>query len=298
MRATVPRLISPPSDETPIQPYARVWRNFALQFGVLGAVTIAVYVADLLGLRLPRTLYLPAHVALALLPLVLWFLFSWLAERRSTEPRAGLETVLIVAALAASGAALPLIGSVFQVERWLPAADPATRIVGYTVTLGALQEVVKYLVVRSLAWENRLRVRADALAYIGAAAVGYATVFALNEALNTPSAPPAAAFAVFNWVALSFAPSFIVGYGLGEARLGTPTAFLLVLSVALAALVYGVTTTLRAALVNARLGLTVSAPSPLIGLAVDASVLAVMGLIVTLLIVNSERRERERLLRG
>ena len=71
-----------------------------------------------------------------------------------------------------------------------------------------------------------------------------------------PSAPPAAAFAVFNWVALSFAPSFIVGYGLGEARLGTPTAFLLVLSVALAALVYGVTATLRAALVNARLGLT------------------------------------------
>ncbi|MBE0691266.1 MAG: hypothetical protein IH587_14195, partial [Anaerolineae bacterium] len=145
--------------------------------------------------------------------------------------------------------------------------------------------------------EYRLRVRVDALAYAGAAAVGYATVIAVSEILRGASAPPSAAFAVFNIMALSFGPGFIVAYGLGEARLGTPTAFLLVISVALAALVYGVTTTLRRALVNARLDLTISAPAPLVGFAIDVGLLLLMGLIVALLIVNSERRERERLVR-
>jgi len=290
-------LITPPADETPVYPYARVWRGLLLQLGVLGAVVLVLYGLDLAGIVVPTALHLPLQVGLALLPLALWFAFAWFPELRALEPRTGLETVLIVTALAASGAALPVIERLFQVERWLPTADPTTRIVGYTVTLGALQEVIKYLIVRSLAWEQRLRVRADALAYTVAAAVGYATVIALNEIARGASAPAAAGFEVFNIVALSIGAGLIVGYGLGEARLGTPTAFLLVVSVALAALVYGVATTLRGALVNARLGLTVSAPSPLVGFAIDVGLLALMGLIVALLIVNSERRERERLLR-
>ncbi|MCC6613493.1 MAG: hypothetical protein IT320_08445 [Anaerolineae bacterium] len=297
MRATVPRLITPPADETPVYPYARVWRGLLLQLGVLAAVALALFVLQLVGVDVPVGLHVPVHVGLALLPLLLWFIFAWAPELRAIEPRAGLETVVIVTALAASGAALPVIERLFQVERWLPIADPTTRLVGYTVTLGALQEVIKYLVVRSLAWEQRLRVRADALAYCVAAAVSYATVMAVSEILRGASAPSAAAFEVFNFVALSVGPSLIVAYGLGEARLGTPTAFLLVLSVSLAALIYGVTTTLRAALVNAKLGLETSAPSPIVGFAIDAGVLVLMSLIVALLIANSERRERERLLR-
>ncbi|MCA9909584.1 MAG: hypothetical protein KC519_13095 [Anaerolineae bacterium] len=297
MRATVPRLITPPADETPVYPYARVWRSLVLQLGALGAVALALFVLDLVGVIVPASLHVPVHVALALLPLILWFIFAWLPELRVMEPRTGLETILIVTALAASGAALPVIERLFQVERWLPTADPTTRIVGYTVTLGALQEVIKYLIVRSMAWEYRLRVRVDALAYAATAAIGYATVLAVSEILRGASAPSAAAFEVFNLVALSVGPGLIVAYGLGEARLGTPTAFLLVISVALAALLFGVTSTLRGALVNARLGLAISAPSPLVGFAIDVGLLLLTGLIVALLIVNSERRERERLLR-
>jgi hypothetical protein len=289
-----PRLLTPPADTGERYPYARVWRGLVLLCGSTLLTALAFLVTALVGVNFERSLHAPLHFGLALLPAALWVVFAWLPERGVDDPRQGLEVAFVVTALVASGVTIPVLQTVLQTERWLPLADVVTRLVGYTTTLGVAQEISKYSVVRAVAWDNHLRVRVDAVAYCAAAALGYATAVLLNEALRTPAAPTAAALSMFSTAALSLAPSLLVAYGIGEARLGSPTPFLLLFVFALAALVFGVASTLRGALTNAALSLTVSAPTPLFGLAIAAAVLLLIGVSVALLIITAERREAQR----
>lgn len=297
MRTSAPRLIAPPVEEQPVYPYARVWRNLALMGVLLFLTVVIVWVVDTFLIEIERSLYAPIAITIALFPAGLWALFALLPERRALEPRRGLVAVFAVSALVANGITLPVIEGVFQIERWLPLADLITRIIGYTVAVGAAHEISKYLVVRLLTWDSLLRVRMDSIAYITAAALGYATALNLATALRDPAAPAAAAFATFGTIAFSLAPGLIVGYGLGEARFSNPNAFLLVINFALAALIFGVATALRSNLVNAGFVLAeqvqTSAPSPIFGLAISAALLLAMCIIVASLIASAERREAE-----
>lgn len=288
-----PRLLTPPAETIERYPYARVWRGLVLISGGLLAVALVFFVLELLGTRIDRALHAPIDLVLALIPVGLWFVLAYLPELRADEPRQGLENVLIITALVASGITLPVIEAAFQVERWLPLADTVTRLVGFTVTVGVAQEVSKYVVVRALAWDNRLRVRVDAVAYATAAAIGYASATLILEALRTTPAPSAAAFNMFGTVALNLAPSLLIAYGLGEARLSNPMPFLLLIVFALGALVFGVTSTLSGALANAAFSLTQSAPRPILGLVIAAALLTLIGVAVSLLINTAERRETQ-----
>jgi hypothetical protein len=286
-----PSLIAPPAEGVEQSPYAPVWRGLALLCGALLLPTLVFFTLGLLGVSIDRRLHAPIDVALALLPFGLWLLFAYLPEQRADAPRPGLENIFIITALVASGVSVPIIDNAFQIDRWLPLADLATRLVGFTVTIGVTQELSKYLVLRALAWENRLRVRMDAVAYAAAAAIGYATATLILDALGSTPTPTAAAFSTFSTVALNLSPSFLIAYGLGEARLGNPTPFLLLIVFALAALIFGVARTLAGALTNASLSLTNSTPNPIFGLAVAAALLLLVGVAVALLISTAERRE-------
>jgi hypothetical protein len=297
VRTSAPRLIAPPVEEQPIYPYARVWRSLAL-FGVsLFVVTLVMWTLDAFVLDIERTLYAPIAISIALIPAGLWALFALLPERGALEPRRGLIAVFAVSALVANGITLPVIEGVLQIERWLPLADLVTRIIGYTIGVGVAHEISKYLVVRLLTWDSLLRARMDSIAYVTAAAVGYATALNLVTALRDPAAPAASAFAVFGTIAFSLAPSLIVGYGFGEARFSNPNAFLLIISFAMAALIFGVATVLRSNLVNAGFVLAeqvqTSAPSPIFGLAISVVLLLGMSIVVASLITSAERREAE-----
>ncbi len=249
------------------------------------------------GAVVPRRLFVPIHVVIALLPAGLWLGFAYLPERAALEPRRNLDTTFALSALVASGLVLPLLNGVFQTDRWLPLADTTTRIIGYTVTFGVLQELCKYLIVRLLAWELNLRVRVDAVAYSFAAGVGFATTLALDEALRAASMPSAAAFAVFDRLVLAIAPGFLLSYGIAEARFGKPTAFLQVIMFALAALSVGAVETLRTSLVNAGLSLTTSAPTPLFGFVINLVLLFGVSAAAALLVTNAERRAAEQMAR-
>ena len=297
MRPITPRLIAPPTDETSVYPYTRVWRSVLLFGGTLLGSALVINILDTFILQLDRSLYLPIDVAIALLPVPLWLIFCLLPERTVEQPRRGLATAFLGAALVANGVTLPLVNAVFQLETWLSFADPLTRIIGFTFTLGIAQQLSQYLVVRFVAWDSLIRIRADVVAYTLAAAVGYATAVNVVTALQQPSAPGASAYGMFTVVAFTVAPALLVAYGMGEVRLSNPNAFLLPITFALAALVYGVMNTLRGSLVNATFTLNeqaqVSAPSPSFGLLVATALWAGAGVIVTTLITTAERREAE-----
>ncbi len=237
------------------------------------------------------------HSGIAILPGVLWFIFARLPEMRAEIPRVGLASTFWISALVANGVALPFSNGVLQLSQWLPDADPVTRIVGYTLGAGVVQEICKYLVVYSLTREARLQQRTDAVAYAVASAMGYATAINLVQALVSPATPGYASFDTFSTVALSVTPSLLVAYGIAETRLGKASAFLMPIMFALAALLYGTLTTLRGILTNAVLTLQadaqISQPNPIIDVALVAGIATVVAVSVAFLINNAERREAE-----
>ena len=115
MSFSTPPLIAPPKEDV-IYPYRRVWRSLIqetiITVGICG-VTFVVY--QFIGLNLPELVESGFVLILALLPLILWILFSRFAETRVPVPRVGLNTTLGLSALAAAAIGVPLVNTVIQV---------------------------------------------------------------------------------------------------------------------------------------------------------------------------------------
>jgi RsiW-degrading membrane proteinase PrsW (M82 family) len=254
-----PRLLMPPEEEE-LYPYRRVWRSLGVEIFVMVLLALLLYVlVNFLNFRVPPSIYRASNVILAFLPLSLWLVFSRLQEQFAPQPRIRLISVVVLSALVANAVGLPLIYDFLQVDRWLPPATALTRILGYTFTVGIVQELLKYLVIRYTVWPDCFRTRLDGVAYGLASAVGYVTVLNLHYAFTNSAPPSTAMLRIFDTVALQYAGSILVGYGLAETGFGRPTPLLLTLTIAAGATLAGIAIPVRAGLVNASLGLTVSA---------------------------------------
>ncbi len=302
-----PSLLLPPREEEEIYPYRRAWRSIAVESAILLSIMASLFLMfNILSIQLPESLRTPVNVGLVLTPVGLWLAFSWWPERFALQPRHHLLTVMIVSALAANAVGLPLINDFLQVDRWLPLSSAIVRIIGYTFTVGIVQEMLKYLVVRYTVWPEQFRIRLDGVAYGAASAIGYSTALNLHLILSNPSTPDVAANRIFSNLALHLVTSAVVGYGLAEVRFSQPSPFLMTLSIALAAFVAGVAIPIRAGLVNANLSLDVNATNPLLntsaskplqGLAFSLALLITLSLALSLLFNSAEQREREAALR-
>ena len=302
-----PTLLLPPREEEEVYPYRRAWRSLAVECAVLFGLAAALYlIFSVVGVRLPAWLQAPVNVALALTPVGLWLAFSWWQERFVLRPRQRLLTVLIVSALAANAVGIPLVEDFLQVDRWLPLSSAILRIIGYTFTVGIVQEMLKYLVIRYAVWPDQFRIRLDAVAYGAASAVGYATVLNLHFVLTSNPPPDSSAMRIFSTVAFQVVASMVVSYGLAEVRFSQPSPFLLAATIALAAFITGVAIPIRAGLVNASLSLDVNANNPLLnisatkplqGLAFSLVLLIVPSLMLSFLFNSAEQREREAAIR-
>ena len=287
------RLLLPPEEEE-VYPYRRVWRSLALESAILLLVGVGLWaVFNFVSLRVPAILERPLEVLLALLPLGLWALLSLSQERTVPEPRTHLVAVVAIAALVANAIAIPLIDGFFQVDLWLPLTNAINRIAGYTFTVGIVQVMTGYLVVRYVAYRDGMRIRVDGIAYMLAASVGYATVLNLHYVFSAEVALDIVALRVFDNTALLYAISVVVGYGLGEVRFGRPSPLLLTLTLALGAMLAGIAIPVRSGLVNAALSLALAFASPIRGIALSALLLVIVAIATSFLIENAERQERE-----
>lgn len=294
MAISNPRLLTPPREKEEIYPYRRVWRSIAIEGGILMSVAVILFVAiAILGIQVPQSLHQIFALVLALLPAILWLAFSWLPERNVPQPRSRLLAVAIITALTANAVGIPLVDEVFQIDRWLPIASAVDRILGYTFTLGLIQEFSKYLIVRYTVWPNSFRIRLDGVAYGAASAVGYTTILNMHFVLSSMATPDVIAARVFATFALNIVTSAIVGYGLSEVRFSNPMPLLLTLTLALAAFITGVAIPIRAGLVNAPLSLEVSLPRAIFGLGFSAILLIVPCFMLSFLFVSAERRAEE-----
>ncbi len=214
------QLLSPEEEAEEIFPFRRVWRALFVEMGALLVVVVGILIATRIGML--EDSYSPQlNVLLALAPVGIFIVVSVRRERRAPQPREGLPAVLILSAIAANGAAWPVIGSVFTPERWLADAGFFSRIIGYTLTLGALAALVKVLVLRYTVWPMRFRARLDGVAYGVPAALGYATVITLHFVRDEEPILSAAAIRVLTNVYLHIAVGAILGYFLAELAIGS-----------------------------------------------------------------------------
>ena len=289
-----PRLLTPPQQEEEVYPYREVWRSVAIESGIMGVITIFLFMlVNVLHLQIPQQFYTIIAVGLACLPILLWLYFSWLPERTVPQPRQRLLAVALISALVANAIGIPLVNEFLQVDRWLPLSSAISRIIGYTFTVGIVQSLLKYLVMRYTVWPNQFRIRLDGVAFGAAAGVGYASILNLHFAFSTTAPPDVAAAQIFATLALNLVTGILVGYGLSELQLGSPTLLLPVLTVAFAALITGISIPIRAGLVNATLGLGNSTSRPLLGIVFSTVLLIVPLLALSFLFSNAERQAHE-----
>ncbi len=284
------------TDDAEVNPYGQVWLPLAFQVGILLVVVVVIYlIFRLFTPSLPRLIGQALDLLLALLPLGLWLFFGWWRERFVLQPRERLLMVAIISALAANAVALPLIEQVYQVERWLAIAPTATRVLGFTFTVGASQSMVIYLVVRYSVWRDHLRYRLDAAAYAVASAVGYATVLNLQFVFNSNANLDVAAIRIFDNIALLYSGSLIIAFGLSEVRFEQPTPFFMPLMVALSSFLSGIVIPLRTGFTNA--GFTVqaaiNAPSLIFGTVISLGVFIAVTTTTAGLFNTAARRARE-----
>lgn len=289
-----PRFISPEEIEKTAYPYRRVWNSLVVESIILLIICLAVY----FGVRItnfsiagaPQVLL---EILVALVPAVLWMIFSLLRERAAIEPRDRLWMVALLTALAANAITLPAAESIFQTSRWLPAGGAQGRIIGFAVTLGMAQAITQYIIVYYTAYPRYIRVREDAIAYFLASSVGFSTVISLRYISDAAPTLDVLAAIVFANTAVSAAMSLLASFGLSELRFANPLPFVTPLMMMLSALIYGFAQVLRSGLVNAGFTIRGAFTSVLFGIVFSAAVLAIIVFATNFFFRTAERREEE-----
>ena len=292
-RRDQPRLLTPPREEEEIYPYRRVWPSIMIETGVLFVITMSLYImVGYLRLRPPESLNRPVNTLVALSPALLWMVFSLWRERTVPEPRPKLIGVFVISALVANAVGVPTV-TALKTEQWLPFLGIIGRIIGYAVTVGIVQELLKYLVVRYTVWPGALRIRLDAVAYCAAAAIGYATALNLHFAFGPVSSPDIVALRVFSNATIHLSAGVLLAYGLAETRFNPRSFLIMPVALLVAAGVVGLAISARSSLINAKFFLGVSAIRPIFGFGFSLMVISGALAVAIFLFHVAERGERE-----
>lgn len=209
------QLLSPEEEIEETFPYRRVWRALALEMGLLLLIVGVIYVLIQAGVLANQ--YTPTlSLVVAVLPIGLFYAVSVRRELQAIQPRSQLSVILLLSIIAANGVAWPFIHLVITPDHWLPEAGFFSRIIGYTLTLGIVGEITKYLVVRYTIWPQQIRMRLDGIAYSVPAALGYALIMNVQYILNEDPLLTSAIFRVVINVYLHIAAGAVMGYFLAE----------------------------------------------------------------------------------
>ena len=243
----------------------RIWEAALLECGVLFGLA---FILQNFSPFLPEALRTLLNLLLALVPALLWLGNSWWRGGYRLPIRSAAFGCLLVTGLVGNALCLPLIEHVYEVQRWLPLESAINRIIGYSFTVGLAQALSLWLVVRYAVPRRDLEVRLDLLVCCRAAAVGYAVVAGLDNALEVHPTLSAQAFTVFNTTVALNCVAIIIAYALAELYFRRNLHLLLPMSItAFAAFVSGSAIPLVAGLSNAEINSLqpVARTSPLLG---------------------------------
>lgn len=276
VNVTLPYAVQP-DDASPTSSYvefSKVWRALFAHIASYGLVSAGLFVIfELLGWTIPAAVRPFVHVGIVFLPVLLW---AWLIWRALRLP--AMLLVCIVAMLAANGVSMPIFNAVFSSDSWLATQTTTNRIIGYTLTFGALHVFVQYAVLRYLAW-HYVETDDHAVSYAATVAVGYAAIISLNL-LQTPITTGALSARAFAHFSVFMSTNLFLAYAL--ARVQFDNAFLLFMPMMLvfSAAFAGLVTTIRAGIQNAAFSVAVTASRPLFGFVFSVIIIVVSSVVV------------------
>ena len=288
-----PDLLTPPREEEEFNPYRSAWRSIYVEMGLLIGFSIIAYIVFVfLGINFPPSITRYINTFIAMLPALLWLYFSAWKERSVPEPRQKLILVFIMSGLIANAISIPFLNEYLNVSNWLSQENAVKRIIGYAFTVGIVQEVSKYLVIRHITWSN-YRNREDSIAYNVSAAIGYATVVCLQFAITSDISSGTVALRVLHIVVIHMVGSLIMSYGIAELKFSPNSLILLPLLLIIASVTTGIAIPVRTGLINAGFALGISYQNLLFDLIFSIIFLIMPIIAIAFLYNTSERRERE-----
>jgi RsiW-degrading membrane proteinase PrsW (M82 family) len=286
-----PILLAPEEEIEEIYPYRRVWRTSWMEVEVLLVAVLLIFILTNLFGVLPADLHSPLpKIAMALLPLAAWLVFSYRGERRALQRRRGLIGLLILGGLAANGVAVPLEEHLFLPEQWLPRGGFFSRVLGYAFTVGFTAEFLKYAVLRYSIWPERITQRLDGVAYALAVSTGYAVTLNLHAALFSDATLLATALRVASITFSHLGIGAVIGFFLAELVVGRTTVFWIPTGLGLAALLSGLYYGFRGVAIVGGLSVDGTGAAPIRGLALAFGLVAVLFASFAFIIANADAR--------
>ncbi|MBN1285698.1 MAG: hypothetical protein JXB47_09890 [Anaerolineae bacterium] len=280
-------------EEMPIQP--GIWRAGPVMTLALAGLALAgLLVTGLVGLQLDGLVLNLADLALVVVPLGLWWLAYYRPAQRTGKAVRYMPVLILASAVITNGLALPIIERIYRVDAWLVNAPGNTRIAGYTLIVGFLEAYLKFALIRYTVFPHAMRERGDAVAYGVAVSLGFAAVQSLRFFLDGGAAPLGpAVLRVAETYLSQIAFGAVLGYFFASARFARRAVpvWWFALALAVTALLNGLYTVFRAGIIVSGFGISGTANSPILGLAV-ATVLA-LGVFFVLTFLNGQAEARD-----
>jgi hypothetical protein len=260
------RIIAPPTEDE-VYPYRRVWRSIVIQVSVVIFITTSIVsLGEIFAIQFDNSFNFIISGFLVFFPIILWLFFSVLPESFAIEPRSNLVSVAIISGLAASAIGIPLVNEFFQIDRWLPLESALQRILGFTFTVGIIDSALKFVIIRYISFPQGLRMRADAIAYCVASAIGYSFVVNLHLISAIQPTYSVAMLYIFSNYTIQLVSSMFIAYGFSETYFNNPIPIILPVSIFLASFVVGIISPLVSGLMSSPLTIDGNADRPLFSL--------------------------------
>jgi hypothetical protein len=287
------RIIAPPIEEE-VYPYRRVWRSISIQVSVMIVLTtVVLFAGEILGIQFSQNVNTILSLILAIIPAILWMMFSVLPERYVVEPRPSLVIVFVISGLAAAAIGIPFVRDTFQIDRWLPLETALQRILGFTFTVGIVDTAIKFIVLRYFVFPQHLRIRTDTIAYCTASAIGYSltvNLFAISDSQAVYSL--SMIYILANYV-MQLISSLFLAYGLSETYFDNALFIAMPINILIASLIVGFISPFVTGLMNGPLTTGGNAARPIFSMGFLIAVLLAFLSIIFFLYNVAEQRERE-----
>ncbi|MBI4508111.1 MAG: PrsW family intramembrane metalloprotease [Deltaproteobacteria bacterium] len=154
-----------------------VGTELLLGAGLIGLVLVAVIVERIFDLRVPVWLSPLVAAGLAGIPALLWLGFFYLQDRHEPEPKSYILGMFLLGALVSGPVAGFFLDMVHQPHSHRGIHGPSPeQVVGSLAIIAVVQELVKYLLVRSTIYLSKeFDEPMDGIMYMSAVGIGFAT---------------------------------------------------------------------------------------------------------------------------
>jgi protease PrsW len=189
----------------------------------LGIIVVFTVVVALLAPLLP-TAFVNSNLVLiglvlALIPAALWINFFYQQDQLEPEPKSYVLGVFLLALLATDVVWRRVVVDFFHLSDWV-ARNDASALIGNTLVVGILLQLIVYAVVRYMVYSTpEFDERMDGIVYGTAAGLGVATMLNINFILDSGGANlgPGVIHVVVTALAQA-AFGGVIGYFMGEMK--------------------------------------------------------------------------------